>query len=476
MSFDYDVIILGSGPSGFSCAIQSSKFGKKAIIIESDPMNLGGAWINSGTVPSKALREAAQIIGKYAAEFGRDKRKPYEKFPMPELLRYKKQIQEYESDELARNLGKNEVETIRGRGKLVGPHEVEITLKDGSTKNIRGEYIMISTGSRPTVPDHISLDHKTVVDTVSLLDLDHVPRRLVIIGSGINAVEYATIFAALGSKVTILNERNHFLSFLDKEVHNELDRILFEKGIIIYNGVEVNSIASNSLRNCNEVRFVIEGSNATKVIETEQVLQLGIRRPNIDNIGVKEVGITLSGDGFVAVDDEYRTNIPSVFAGGDVIGFPGLASVSFSQGRIAACNMFGVSSTRMSAHIPYGIYSIPELSSIGMSEQDAEKAGIDYSVGRAYYKSLAKASISNNKDGLLKIIFDAKTLKILGIHVIGESACDLLHVGQTVMNLDGDLNYFVDHVFNYPTYAEAYRIAAFNGLNRISQTGIKYRK
>lgn len=475
MSFDYDVIILGSGPSGFSCAIQSSKLGKKAIIIESDPMNLGGAWINSGTVPSKALREAAQIIGKYAVEFGRDKRKPYEKFPMQELLRYKKQIQEYESDELARNLEKNEVETLRGRGKLISAHEVEITLNDGATKKISGEYVMISTGSRPSVPEHIHLDHKTVVDTVSLLNLDHVPRRLVIVGSGINAVEYATIFAALGSKVTILNEKNHFLSFLDKEVHDELDRILFDKGIIIYNAVEVKSIASNSLRNCNEVRFVVEGSKDLKVIETEQVLQLGIRRPNIENIGISDVGITLSDDGFIAVDDQYRTNIPSVFAGGDVIGFPGLASVSFSQGRIAANNMFGGSATKLNANIPYGIYSIPELSSIGMSEQDAEKAGIDYSVGRAFYKSLAKASISNNKDGLLKIIFDAKSLKILGIHVIGESACDLLHVGQTVMNLDGDLNYFVDHVFNYPTYAEAYRIAAFNGLNRVSQTGIKYR-
>ncbi len=476
MSFDFDVIILGSGPSGFSCAMQASKFDKKVLLIEADPVSLGGAWINSGTVPSKSLREAASVISKYAGEFGRDKRKPYEKFPMSELLRYKQQIQAYENDELIRNLEKNEIVTVRGKGKLVDANTIEVSTKDGGTTLFTGEFILLSTGSRPMVPDHINVDHKTVIDNVSLLDLDHVPRRLAIVGSGINSVEYATIFASLGSKVTILNERAQFLPFLDQEVHEELDQILFDKGIIIYNSAVVSSVAPNSLRNCNEVRFSLGDSDALRVIETEHVLQLGTRKPNSSNIGLEALGVITNEQGYIVVDKNYRTNVPNIYAAGDVVGFPGLASVSFSQGRLTACNMFDVPSGEMSPDVPYGIYSIPEISSIGMSEQDAIQAGVDYTVGRAYYRNLAKASISNNKEGLLKLVFDTKTLKLLGIHIIGEAACDLIHIGQTVMALNGDIRYFVNHVFNYPTYAEAYRIAAFNGLNRVFKTGVKYKK
>ncbi len=476
MSFDFDVIILGSGPSGFSCAMQASKFDKKVLLIEADPVSLGGAWINSGTVPSKSLREAASVISKYAGEFGRDKRKPYEKFPMSELLRYKQQIQAYENDELVRNLEKNEIVTVRGKGKLVDANTVEVSTKDGATSRYSGTYILLSTGSRPMVPDHVNVDHKTVIDNVSLLDLDHVPRRLAIVGSGINSVEYATIFASLGSKVTILNERAQFLPFLDQEVHDELDQILFDKGIIIYNSAVVSSVAPNSLRNCNEVRFSRGDSGELRVIETEHVLQLGTRKPNSAGIGLEDLGVKTNEQGFIVVDNSYRTSIPNIYAAGDVVGFPGLASVSFSQGRLAACNMFGVPSGEMSPDVPYGIYSIPEISSIGLSEQDAKQAGIDYTVGRAYYRNLAKGSISNNKEGLLKLVFDTKTLKLLGIHIIGEAACDLIHIGQTVMALNGDIRYFVNHVFNYPTYAEAYRIAAFNGMNRVFKTGVKYKK
>lgn len=475
MSFDFDVIILGSGPAGFSCAIQASKFDKKVLLIESDPVGLGGAWINSGTVPSKSLREAASVISKYAADFGRDKRKPYEKFPMAELLRYKKQIQNYENDELIRNLDKNEITIARGRGIIMDTNTVLVTSADGTITGYTAHFMLISTGSRLAVPDHVVIDHKTVIDNVSLLDLDHVPRRLAIVGSGINTVEYATIFAALGSKVTILNEHNHFLPFLDNEVHEELDQIMFDMGIIIYNSAIVSSVAPNSLRNCNEVRFTLGESDELRAIETEYVLQLGIRKPNTSQIGLENVGVQTDDNGYILVDKNYSTTIPNIYAAGDIIGFPGQASVSFSQGRLAACSMFGVPSGEMSPEVPYGIYSIPEISSIGMSEQDAIKEGIDYTVGRAYYRNLAKGSISNNKVGLLKLVFDTKTLKLLGIHIIGESACDLIHVGQTVMALNGNIHYFVNHVFNYPTYAEGYRIAAFNGLNRVFKTGVKYR-
>lgn len=475
MSFDFDVIILGSGPSGFSCAMQCSKFDKRVLIVEADPVHMGGAWINSGTVPSKSLREAASVISKYANEFGRDKRKPYEKFPMAELLRYKQQIQEYENDELVRNLEKNEITTVRGRGTLVDANTIQVMDSNGDAKNYSASFILLSTGSRPMIPDHITVDHKKVIDNISLMNLDHVPRRLAIVGSGINAVEYATIFASLGSKVTILNEREQFLPFLDHEVHDELDTILDQKGIIIYNNARVTSIATNDLRNCTELRFNVPESENVKVIETEHILHLGIRRPNTENLGLTEVGVKTDTLGYIQVDDNYKTDVPSIYAAGDIIGFPGLASAAFSQGRLAACHMFEVPTGDMSPEIPYGIYSIPELSSIGLSEQDAIKNNIDYTVGRAYYKNLAKGSIANNKEGLLKLVFDTKSLKLIGIHIIGEASCDLIHIGQTVMALNGDIRYFVNHVFNYPTYAEAYRIAAFNGLNRVFKSGVKYR-
>lgn len=477
MSTVFDVIILGSGPAGFSCAMQCSKFDKKVLIVEADPQHLGGAWINSGTVPSKSLREAASVISKYANEFGRDKRKPYEKFPMAELLRYKQQIQQYENDELKRNLDKNEIEIARGKGVIVDKNTVEVTGADGKSTTFATSFILVSTGSRPLVPDHIHVDHRTVIDNISLLNLDHVPRRISIIGSGINAVEYATIFASLGSKVTILNERTQFLAFLDDELHEELDVILENKGIIVYNEARVTGVAKNDIRNCTEVRFEQGESDLPHVIETEHILHLGLRKPNTEGLGLENVGVKLDEQGYIRVDGRhYQTTSANIYAAGDVVGFPGLASASFSQGRLAACHMFDVPTGEMSSDIPYGIYSIPEISSIGLTEQDAQKSEVDYTVGRAYYRNLAKGSIANNRDGLLKVVFDTKTLRLLGIHIIGEAACDLIHIGQTVMALGGDIRYFVNHVFNYPTYAEAYRIAAFNGLNRVSKSGVKYRK
>lgn len=464
MAYDFDLIILGSGPSGFSCAMQASKFGKSVMLVESNPTQLGGAWINTGTVPSKTLREAAGIISKYASEFGRDKRKPYQKFPMAELLRYKQEIQAYENEELAENLRKNNITIARGLGMLTDPHTVAVTSHNDERSVYTAAFILVATGSRPSAPEHVHIDHQRVIDSLSLLNLDHVPSRLVINGSGINAVEYATIFASLGSKVTILNETPQFLPFLDHEIHDELDQLLEAKGIIVYNEVTVTAVAVNDLRNCTEVRFHIHDPKQERVIETEHILQLGTRTPNTDRIGLKELGVAMNAEGFIRVDTHFRSNIPSIYATGDVIGLPGQASTSFTQGQTAACHMFDILHYEVAAEIPYGIYGIPELSGIGMTEAEAKATGARVGVGRARFRNLTKASISNNKDGLLKLIFDADSLQLLGVHIIGESACDLIHLAQAVMGLQGDVRYFTNHVFNYPTYAEAYRQAAFNGL------------
>lgn len=477
MKYDYDVVILGSGPAGFSCAMQASKFNKKAAVIEANPDYLGGTWINTGTVPSKALREAAHNIHKYMSQFGGfEKKKPYDRFKMSDLLRLKNEVQEQENQDVRDNFVKNEVDVISGRGQLVDPHTIEVFTKTGEKKTVTASFILISTGSSPMNPVNFRIDHNKVLNAHSLLKLDHIPRRLVVVGVGINAIEYATMFASMGTKVSILNEMDDILPFLDTELKVELLECLKNDGVVLHNGVDIQGIRQNPLRNCTEVRFTKSGEEELYVIETEHVLHFGGRTPNSENIGLENLGIKTNKEGFITVDKHYKTNIDNIYAAGDVVGFPRLASVSFTQGRLTACRMFDIPSLDVPAEIPFGIYAIPEIASIGMTEQDAIKKGVDYAVGRALFKNLTRATISNSPEGILKLVFDRETFKLLGVHILGEEACDLIHIGQAVLSYEGDIRYFINHVFNYPTYAEAYRQAAFNGTNRVMQAGVKYRK
>ncbi|MCH8569725.1 MAG: Si-specific NAD(P)(+) transhydrogenase [Balneolales bacterium] len=479
MKYDYDLIILGSGPAGFSAAMQSTKFGKKVLLVEADEKNLGGAWINAGTVPSKALREAAATVYKYTELFGDvEGKKAFQRFTMSDLLQFKDRVVNYENSEVKRNLIKNEVHTARGFGKLTDEHTVEVTDHLGTAKKYTSEFILLATGSRAVKPDTFEVDNKIVVDNRSLLDLTHIPRRLVIIGGGINAMEYATIFAALGTKVNLLSTRDYYLPFLDTEIREEFTKFLSKHRVVIQNGVHVVGVKKNELRNCTEVRYrcsTKDGKSEMRVVETEQVIHFGVRTPNTSNIGLENLGIEIDEKGYVQVNDHYQTGVPSVYAAGDIVGFPGLASASFTQGRIASCHMSGSDSIKLSGAHPFGIYSIPEVSSIGLTEQEAIAQGLVFSIGRAYFKELTKSSVTNNTLGMLKMLIDNKTLQVLGVHIVGESACDIIHLGQSVMKNNVDVRYFVDNILNYPTFSEAYRVAAFNGLNRINKSGVKYR-
>lgn len=476
MSKDYDVIILGSGPSGFSCAMQTAKFDKKALIVESNEEYLGGAWINAGTVPSKALRETATNIYKYNSQFGdADEKKPYEQFRMRDVLKYKDRVLASENSEIKDNLIKNEVDTALGFGRIIDPHTVEIKSEDGTVKTCTADYILVSTGARSTQPEEFHVDHYRVLDNRSILDIHYIPKRLVIVGTNVQAIEFATIFSALGTRVTILNGQDDYLVFLDREVKNEFAGILEDFKINIFNRTQVLQVGENPLRNCTEVKFEEKDTGKMHVIETEQVLYFGERIPNSANIGLEDVGIETDEKGFVNVDQNYRTNVPSIFAAGDVIGYPGLASASFSQGRTASCNMFEASSLEIESVIPYGIYSIPEIASIGLTEAEARQQDHDVTIGRANYRNLTKANIAKNQRGMFKLVFDTKTLRLLGVHIVGEGACDLIHIGQAVIRFQGSVRYFLDTVHNYPTYSEAYRIAAFNGINRVYKSGVKYK-
>ncbi|WP_020404057.1 Si-specific NAD(P)(+) transhydrogenase [Gracilimonas tropica] len=480
MKYNYDVIIIGSGPAGFSCAMQSSKFDKKVLVIEANEESFGGTWINSGTIPSKALRETARIIQRFQSQFeDLSHEKAYQHHKMEELLKYKNETLKSKNTKVENDFNKNEIDTVRGFGVLKDNNTVEVTAKDGSKKEYSGEFIFVSPGSKPLQPKGFKVDHDKVLDYTSVLNLNHIPRKILIIGSGVQALEYATTFSNLGSRVSILNETDSFLQFLDNEIRDQLTMILDKQKIEVFSNAENIEIQSNGLRNTTEVRYNLRNDNEgkrTRVIETEHVLYLGGKTPNTSGLGFENTGVELDEEGYIVVNSDYQTNVENIFAGGDAIGYPALASASFSEGRLASCRMFGIKALDVPPEIPFAIYSIPEISSIGLTEKEAKSRGYDVTVGRAYYKNITQGDISNQQDGLLKLVFETESLKLVGIHIIGERASDLIHLGQAVMSLGGDVRYFINHVLNYPTYSEAYRIAAFNGMNRVYKAGVKYKK
>lgn len=479
MKFDYDVIIIGSGPAGFSCAMQSTKLNKKVLIIEADDMNMGGSWINKGTVPSKALRSAAKLIQSFQSQFGDEKgRKPYQQFRMEDIMKYKSPIVESKNRHYVDDIIKNEVHTARGWGRITGKNEVEVIDLLKKKKKYTAEFILISTGSSPSQPKNFTIDHKQVLDYSSVVQLTHIPRRLVIIGGGIISLEFATTFAALGTRVTILNEGNEMLAFLDDEISNHLNTILKNKTIQVVNNMTVDKISYNDLRTCSEVLYRTRDEDRLQVVETDHILFVGSKVPNIDNLGLEDLKIEMGEEGTIITNNSYQTSVPNIYAAGDVIGQPALASASFLQGRLASASMFGNrdDATDGTRDMPYGIYSVPEISGIGLTEKQAIELGLEVTVGRAYYKSMTRAFLNHETDGMLKLVFRNDNLKLIGVHIIGEQASDLTHIGQAVMAFDGDIKYFIDRVLNYPTYAEAYKIAAFNGLNLLHKSGVKYKK
>lgn len=456
--------------------MQSAKFDQQVLVVESHEDYLGGTWINTGTVPSKALREAAKTILEFNDQFGNlDNKKPYERFRMADLLQYKQEITEKENRKVKNDFINNKVDVARGFGRLRDEHTVEVDTHFGTTETYTADYILLCTGSRPSQPTAFRIDHDKILDYKSILELTHIPRRLVVVGSSVSAFEYATIFAALGTRVTILNDQPDYLPFLDNEIKEHFNKALDQKDISIKNDIAVQDVEFNPLRNNTEVKFKANnGDRRLQVIETEHVLHLGGRKPNIENLDLDKAGVSTDEENFISVDKTYKTNIDSIYAAGDVIGFPRLASASFTQGRLAACNMFGIPTLEIPEQIPFGIYTIPEISNIGMTEQEARDSGLDITVGRASFNEIAKADMTNNSDGLLKLIFNTHTLKLVGVHILGDEAANLIHLGQAVMAFDGDVRYFIQHVMNYPTLSEAYRIAAFNGVNRVYQHGVNY--
>lgn len=455
-----DYIVIGSGPAGQKAAIQAAKLGKTVIVIEKGA-HLGGASLNSGTIPSKSLREAILDLTDFYERSFYGKDRPQKKISINDLNYRLNKVLEEQRKMLSKQFEKNKIKVLFGEARFVDPYHMEVVDdKRHLLYKVRGDYFLISSGSQPRNPLHVPFDHEVILDSTRLLTIDHVPETLLVLGGGIIGSEYASFFAALGTEVTVVDKRDHMLPLLDSEIGTHLQKSLTTIGLRMVGRKELDSI--RRVKKHAEVHF----KDGTK-LEAEMLLYALGREANVEHLQIEKAGIALDRLGYIPVNALFQTIMPHIYAAGDVIGGPSLASTSMEQGRLAARHAFGAQTHHFPTFYPIGIYTIPEISSCGYTEEQLKELGFRYEIGRAYYYEIARNLISGNDPGLFKILFHADTLEILGIHIIGRAATEVIHIGQIAMSFNARIDYFMDQVFNYPTYAEGYRIAALNGFNKV---------
>lgn len=455
-----DYVVIGSGPAGQKAAIQAAKLGKSVIIVERDGFP-GGASLNSGTIPSKSLREAILDLTDFYKRSFYGQADVVKKVSINDLNFRLNKVLEEQRKILLRQFEKNKIRLIHGIAKFEDPHHVLIV--DSSHRilyQIRFSSCLIATGSKPRNPIYVPFDHEKILDSTRLLDIDHVPKTMIVLGGGIIGSEYASFFAALGTEVTVVDKRDHLLPLLDTEIGLHLQKALSGLGLKVLGNKEPERIERMS------DHVLVKFKDGTS-LESEVLLYALGREANVDQMQIENVGISLDSHGYIPVNALFQTIMPHIYAAGDVIGAPALASTSMEQGRLAARHAFGAQTHHFPTFYPIGIYTIPEISSCGYTEDQLKTLGFRYEIGRAYYYEIAKNQIVGNDPGMFKILFHADTLEILGIHIIGRAATEVIHIGQVAMSFNARIDYFIDQVFNYPTYAEGYRIAALNGFNKV---------
>ncbi|MFH1686410.1 MAG: Si-specific NAD(P)(+) transhydrogenase [bacterium] len=459
---EFDLVIIGSGPAGEKAAIEASKMRKSTAIVERHSVQ-GGVCIHTGTIPSKALRETVLYIS------GLRQRSVYglmggvkQNVTIRELMYRKEHVIQEELDVIQQNMARHRIDVVHGFGRLLDPHTVEVTHPGGAHSTLKAQVIIIATGTRPHHPPDIEFDSKFIYDGESILNLDQIPKTMTIVGGGVIGCEYASIFAHVGVQVTIVDSRPRLLSFLDREIADALMYLMRKYRITLMLGEKIESIRIED----DQVATMVKSG---RTIRSERLLYTAGRVGNTQGLGLEELGVETDARGLIKVNDLYNTAVPSIYAVGDVIGFPSLASVSMDQGRLAAIHAFRKGDTScINTLLPFGIYTIPEVSIIGETEQGLAEAGQSYEIGIARYFELARGQIINDHDGMLKLIFDPDSRRLLGVHIVGEGATELIHIGQAVMTHGGTLDYFVDTVFNYPTLSEAYKVAALDGFARLN--------
>ncbi|WP_263410584.1 Si-specific NAD(P)(+) transhydrogenase [Terriglobus tenax] len=463
MSSVYDLIVIGSGPAGQRAAIHGAKIGKKVALVENREV-VGGACINTGTIPSKTMREAVLHLSgyNYRSIYGMNYRVK-ERITMADLAFRVQHVIKTEIDVTTAQLSRNNVEVLTGTASFEDPTHIRVTNSRGSTVYEAGATL-IATGTKPASSPKVPINGTTIINSDQVLDLKTLPKTMIIVGGGVIGVEYTCMFAALGVRCTLIERRPRLLEFADQEIVESLSYHLRDSRVTMRLNEEVESVESM------EDGTVVANLESKKKVTGDTLLYAVGRQGNVDELNLASIGVESDNRGRIPVDKDFRTKCPNVFAAGDVIGFPSLASVSMEQGRVASARAFGDETILSNpSYYPYGIYTIPEISFIGKTEEQLTEEDVPYEVGVAYYREIARGQIRGDTTGRLKLIFHRENHSLLGVHIIGEGASELLHIGQAVMALGGTIEYFVDTVFNYPTLAECYKVAAFNGLNRVSK-------
>jgi len=456
----FDLVVLGGGPAGERGAAQAAYFGKRVALVERQP-EPGGAAVHTGTLPSKTLREAGLFLSGYR------QRELYgvsvtvdPDVTVARLLERKDVVEGLETERIHRNLERHGIELIRGEGRFVGPQEVTVQGTDGE-RGVEAEVVLIATGSSPYRPSGIPYDDEGVHDADGILRIDHLPAKLAVIGGGVIGCEYACMFAELGVEVHLIDPRTALLPFLDGEMGERLAAAMTTLGVRLHLERQLDHVTRTA------DTLTVELTSGAE-IEVDTVLVASGRSGNTRGLGLDDIGIEVDRRGYVVVDEDFRTAVPSVYAAGDVVGFPALASVSMEQGRVAVCHAFGFTYKRQVAELyPYGVYTIPEVSCVGLGEDQATERGIDTVVGRARFADNVRGQIIGDREGMVKLVFDRATRRLIGCHVIGERASELVHVGQAVMTLDGTVETFIEMVFNHPTLGETFKYAAYDALGQL---------
>lgn len=458
----YDLVVIGAGPAGEAAAINAAKHGKKVAIVE-DKVQVGGNCTHLGTIPSKALRHSVkQIIQFNTNPMFRDISGPGW-FSFPQVLKTAERVIAKQVKLRTAFLARNRISLYTGKARFADKNTIDVSEGNTVATRLHAKDIVIATGSSPWRPSNIDFTHPRVYDSDTILKLEHTPRTIVIYGAGVIGCEYASIFSGLGVKVDLIHPGDRLLNFLDDEISDALSYHLRDKGVLIRHNEQFGSLEVND-------RYVTMVMASGKKVKADAFLWAAGRMGNTQNLGLDAVGLSTNGRGQIEVDKEYRTSVENIYAVGDVIGWPSLASAAYDQGRSAAASIASPAEFRYVDSVPTGIYTIPEISSIGKTERELTEEKVPYEIGQAFFKNIARAQITSEGVGMLKILFHRQTLAILGIHCFGDQAAEIIHIGQAIMEQKGEgntLQYFVNTTFNYPTMAEAYRVAALNGLNRL---------
>lgn len=460
---EFDLLVIGSGPAGQKAAIQAAKLRKRVAVIEKEKV-VGGACINTGTLPSKTLKDAIYYLhGFKQRSFASISYNLKKNMTLRDLMARKDLVVKHELEVINNQLDRNDVELIQGTASFVDPNTIKVAAKSGDLDTLHAPVIVIATGSRPRRPGEIPFNDVTVCDSDSILSTETLPKSMIVMGGGVIGCEYASMFAAFGIKVTLYDRRLEILRFVDQEIVQALIYHMRTNGVTIRLGEDIDKVTTD------EQGRVVTALKSGKTIVTDILLYSMGRLANTDSLNLPAAGLTVDKIGQLKVNEQYQTDVPHIYATGDVIGFPGLASTSMEQGRLAVCHAFHVEQSALPKILPYGIYTIPEISTVGKTEEELTKENVPYEVGRAFYKEIARGQIVGDLEGLLKLIFHRNTMDLLGVHIIGDGATELVHIGQAVITYGGKVDFFVHNVFNYPTLAECYRTAALDGINRLAK-------